>query len=503
MKQHLNSVYALVLTGAYLYSPVTLADLERTYVEDGGVVAFELETADSLTEGWTLKTELDDYRGSGYLEWTGDNFFAGPGNSQDAMIYHFRVNTAGNYQMRWRSRISTGDSNTEHNDSWIRLATGTNITDEQALSGWTKVYMNQLGSWSWDAKTVDHVGKPIRQYFSAGDHTLEITGRSAGHAIDRVVIYKYDDVGFSTSKFNNYSVSATVTGDGSLQEGGGEPVGGGDTTVETPVPLSNAEWFDRTGNTQEPDVCEANTLVLSPLEDAELDTTGSSSAFSNDIEMTVAELQQSVLLKFDLTSVPTVTTAKLEYSTGDQDADTTLNFHLGSHSNWADSDSSTDSPPQATVLVASAAGGFVADSSYRTQLDESLLVSGLNTVLVSSQPGDDPMRLKAVENSTQAPRLVLSGDSSFCDTWQSNIDALNTTQPETNETVGEPNTDTSTDTESESESENQVQSGTTTQSTDAATGAGSMSKELLIAMLMLGILVVASKGNIRTVKIKR
>jgi len=139
------------------------------YVEADGVVAFDPEDS-AIEPDWELRTELTDYIGTGYLEWTGPGLYnsskAGTGGH---MTFHFQINTPGNYQIRWRNRIALGDMSTEHNDSWLRLATGTDVLDEEPLSGWTKVYMNNLNGWVWDARTVDHVGRPLRQYFGVGD----------------------------------------------------------------------------------------------------------------------------------------------------------------------------------------------------------------------------------------------------------------------------------------------------------------------------------------------
>ena len=63
--------------------------------------------------------------------------------------------------------------------------------------------MGHLNQWHWDSLTVDHVGNPIRQFFSAGDHYFEISGRSTGHAIDRFSLFKYDSVQFSADRFAN------------------------------------------------------------------------------------------------------------------------------------------------------------------------------------------------------------------------------------------------------------------------------------------------------------
>jgi len=63
--------------------------------------------------------------------------------------------------------------------------------------------MNQTNRWYWRAATVDFVGRPIRQFFPAGEHTMQISGRSRGHAIDRIALYAYEDVNFSEPLFDS------------------------------------------------------------------------------------------------------------------------------------------------------------------------------------------------------------------------------------------------------------------------------------------------------------
>ena len=175
---------------------------DYVFTESEGIVVMEVETV--APEGdWSLETSIDGYTGSGYYVWRGANNFPVSAAGEGVITYSFYVNNPGNYELRWRSRITIGNDSTEHNDNWVRFATGTNVPGEEPLAGWTKVFQNQLNTWSWLARTVDHVAKPIRQFFDAGLHTLEISGRSNGHGIDRVVLFNYPAVSFSESLFTN------------------------------------------------------------------------------------------------------------------------------------------------------------------------------------------------------------------------------------------------------------------------------------------------------------
>ncbi|MEE9334455.1 MAG: fibronectin type III domain-containing protein [Granulosicoccaceae bacterium] len=182
-----------------------------TFAENNGVVMLEVES--SAAQGdWKLQRSLSGYSGKGYYIWTGTDAFSKGSAGRGTITYSFRIAKAGNYQMRWRSRIGKGASRTEHNDSWVRFPTGKNINGQHALSGWTKVFMNTRDKWVWQSATVDGAGKPLRQYFSAGVHTVQISGRSSGHAIDKIAIYRYDSVPFSSSKFDSLPNSGTRSG---------------------------------------------------------------------------------------------------------------------------------------------------------------------------------------------------------------------------------------------------------------------------------------------------
>ena len=182
-----------------------------TFVAQDGIVMMEAEST-AATGDWQTQTSFGGYSGSGYHIWTGSDSFNVSTAGRGTLTYRFRIEQAGNYQMIWRSRIGRGDLASEHNDSWVRFPSGRNVSGEEAIDGWTKVFMNQKNRWFWGSFTVDFVGRPIRQYFSAGEHTMQISGRSSGHAIDRIALFAYNDVSFSESRFDSLGQSPTTDG---------------------------------------------------------------------------------------------------------------------------------------------------------------------------------------------------------------------------------------------------------------------------------------------------
>lgn len=416
----------------------------RIYLEQDGIVLFEVEDTHP-GEGWELKTELDGFRGSGYFEWTGPNRFPVRVAGRGATKYHFRIETPGNYQLRLRNRIAFGDSNTEHNDSWVRLATGTNIFDEQPIDDWIKSFSNTSGVWNWATKTVDHVGNPIRQYFTQGDHTVEISGRSQGHAIDQIALYRYEDVPFAPHRANNWDLSPYVLFDGTVVQPPPEPVVEEPVVASSPVNLALApeSWLDLQSNT-----CVANTLAIAATDIATFSPSYSSIGYTRGEFASLTNGLSELLVSFDTSLVPPFTSAILEYSTGDIVAEGELTYVLGSHNQWQLGTSELTEAPQFLLELGRASGGWVASSRYQSTLQADLLMQGMNTLIVRRSTGTDGLSIATGSTSALAPRLLLTGDESFCANWQANVDAANLpieAPAEINEETGESEESTDVD----------------------------------------------------------
>jgi len=394
----MNYAHVLLVSSAIAWSGSVLAGDDEIFLENEGTVVMEVESR-TPGDGWSVKTEIDGYLGSSYFEWTGPNHFNAGSAGNGTVVYSFRILTPGNYQMRWRNRIAEGTSSTESNDSWLRLATGQNIADEQALNGWTKVYMNRKNTWSWDSRTVDHVGNPIRQFFSAGDHTLEISGRSAGHAIDRIVLYKYDEVNYTNARFNGYAESATTT-----EPWDGNPDGDPDPDPDPAVPDWSTDEITQTANT-----CLQNVVSLTPSADLYLQN---NIVIDNDSLRIDAEIR-TTLLQFDLAVIPQpVASASLVLTVGSDSGNGAIIVSSGDHSDWSERDTGFDRPDN-SLLLGSFDGNWNTNEHYALPLDPTLLGSDKETLLLEMSVGGDDLSLKS--RSTDAgPRLQLSGGTDFC-----------------------------------------------------------------------------------------
>jgi len=160
-------------------------------IEKDGLVVGEVEMVPT-TGDWVLKTDLDGFSGDSYYEWNGAQLRNG---GTGILEFPITITNPGNYQLMIRNRICRGDKATEHNDSFVRMS-GVAISGEHMINKntWYKSYQNGLGLGRWGSQSsiVDGNPQPLRQYFSAGEHTIQISGRSPGHGVDRFVLFKYN-----------------------------------------------------------------------------------------------------------------------------------------------------------------------------------------------------------------------------------------------------------------------------------------------------------------------
>lgn len=167
-------------------------ETETFHIEDNGVVVMDIES-DQPNSYWNESTSLNGYLGNSY--------FVGKVNTFDngglgVMEYPIIMNNTGVYQLQWRSRITVGTDKTEHNDSFVRLVdqNGYFINPEEnqnvKIGDWYKAYMNTISSWEWDTSNRDHEPKSLSWKMEAGKkYRLQVSVRSNGHAIDRIVLW--------------------------------------------------------------------------------------------------------------------------------------------------------------------------------------------------------------------------------------------------------------------------------------------------------------------------
>ena len=179
------------------------------FQEQDSILVLEPEN-EVIGDGWELLTKLKDYSGKGYLQWNGDDHYSTPGKGLSR--YQIKINHPGTYKINIRCYIAEGTSSTDHNDVWLRLndaddyygvkgdhkvypkGTGKEPNPNGASAdGWFKIYSNIKGQWAWTSKTSDHDPHQVyAQFNNPGTYTIEISGRSSGFAVDRLVLYQED-----------------------------------------------------------------------------------------------------------------------------------------------------------------------------------------------------------------------------------------------------------------------------------------------------------------------
>ncbi|AXT52679.1 T9SS C-terminal target domain-containing protein [Aquimarina sp. BL5] len=178
--------------------------------EANGLVIIEAEDFDISGTAWQRRTLKTQYTGISYLEWLGNDFFNTPGNG--LISAKIKITKTGKYRFQWRNRVGFGNSGSEHNDSWLKFPDvppedfygekpggartyprGSGLTPNPRGAGdqgWFKIYANSL-DWNFNATTGDFEdGRPVYVEFDApGTYTLQISGRSKNHLIDRIILH--------------------------------------------------------------------------------------------------------------------------------------------------------------------------------------------------------------------------------------------------------------------------------------------------------------------------
>lgn len=205
------------------------------FVEKEGIVVMEAESV-APVNGWKKMTSPAGFHGSAFYMWDGSDNFSNPGVG--TMEFKFKINNPGTYHFRWHNKIMHGTVNTESNDTWMKILgaddffskTGSSvkypnggmfkqsntIVKGTSMSGWMKVYSSGTIDWTWSSRTSD--GEPHEIYATfnkPGVYTLQISGRSRYHAIDRIVLFQ--DSKYSVAQATAASLQETLCTGGSSE----------------------------------------------------------------------------------------------------------------------------------------------------------------------------------------------------------------------------------------------------------------------------------------------
>lgn len=204
------------------------------FQEVNGIAVIEAENG-TRPSAWARETGISGATGGAYMAYRGSDSFGGP--SSNVARYTVRINSPGTYRFIWRNRIgiiASSNANTEHNDSWLRFPNASNFYGQKgssrifprgggsngpypegaSASGYFKIYTNTLG-WNWSTNTSDNDAHQIYVVFNnAGVYTIEVSGRSRGHFIDRMVLYKESQYSLSSAQSTNRSQTTCSGGGG-------------------------------------------------------------------------------------------------------------------------------------------------------------------------------------------------------------------------------------------------------------------------------------------------
>jgi hypothetical protein len=170
-------------------------------IEKEGNLVMEFESIPS-TKGWLYKADSNRrHSGFGYLEWTqkGQGIKAGEG----ILSYPIRIEKAGNYQLFLRSKMRDPKNRMETpdpdgNDVWVKCDNSQNVPNQQPLNnGWQKIaILGHPEGYTWNTnadKGPPHPATPACFRFEKGDYLLQFSGRSEGHAIDKIMLRFFEN----------------------------------------------------------------------------------------------------------------------------------------------------------------------------------------------------------------------------------------------------------------------------------------------------------------------
>ncbi len=184
--------------------------------ETGKLLVAEIESVPAAT-GWIKENSVTGFTGNSYYRWNGGDAFNTPGSG--LLEYKIYITNPGTYRFVWHSKIMNGTDPTESNDSWLRIPdaddffaqTGTSVkypaggkfvqsetvVEGTSTGGWMKVYSSGTTDWTWSTNTSDSDAHQIYATFAKpGAYTVQISGRSNGHALDRFVLYNEQEYSF-------------------------------------------------------------------------------------------------------------------------------------------------------------------------------------------------------------------------------------------------------------------------------------------------------------------
>lgn len=163
--------------------PATATPAGPCYLsEQGGMLLIDAETAPAI-DGWTFESSAPGFIGAGYYTYRGAESKAAPGSA--ILSYPIYINNPGLYLVRIHNYHDHPDSS-EGNDAWLKI---------DSVQPWIKTWSGDRVLWNWgnnfEISHDNHRGPEVT-FPAPGPYTLQISGRSPGFSIDRIIIVTPD-----------------------------------------------------------------------------------------------------------------------------------------------------------------------------------------------------------------------------------------------------------------------------------------------------------------------
>lgn len=186
-----------------------LKECDAPFIEKNGIIVIEAENT-TLTDGWEERNDISGFSGEGFIEYVDQNRLDDPGYS--VLEYKFQIDSPGTYRFDYHTKVGYGIDPSEHNDTWVRFPDADNFFGEldgkiaypdgvgkspifkgSTADGWGKAYSWGTTDWTFRTKVSDLEGLHLHATFNeAGIYTLQLSGRSKGHFVDRLILYQKD-----------------------------------------------------------------------------------------------------------------------------------------------------------------------------------------------------------------------------------------------------------------------------------------------------------------------
>ncbi|MGY6648100.1 Ig-like domain-containing protein [Wenyingzhuangia sp. IMCC45574] len=174
-----------------------------TVEEVNGLLVFEAERFE-LKGAWKLGTDATKASGGKYIYFDGANSY-GSVNPSNNISYTFKINSPGTYTFKWMMRQPEGERGSDlGNDAWFYFSDDIGKGRDKdkndiVLGQFYKFVGRSTDDFTLNgAVEVNHAQSWVRAIFpAAGEYTLNLSGRSHGFQLDRLILYKgiaFDDL---------------------------------------------------------------------------------------------------------------------------------------------------------------------------------------------------------------------------------------------------------------------------------------------------------------------